>query len=224
MRFSVVINDIDTVNEIPGAWSVQDKIALLADFNFDDASKMSENELDEMISLAVTDFEPNEAAEIVLSYKMNEELNEGQIKQISHDMLLDKISEEYPEIGLHSKLFNANQFLFKAYNGKFPNTEASIIDFTMKSLQDFAGNLTKELVLKVFASGLRENSLLKRMFHDHLEGKQAFLEADDIVWSLVNTSGDNYKLITSDYWLNKEDFGAFEFEGEYIEFKVEEED
>jgi hypothetical protein len=46
--------------------------------------------------MAITDFEPNEAA-IVLDYKLSDSLNEGQIQQISNDMLIDKISEEYPE-------------------------------------------------------------------------------------------------------------------------------
>jgi hypothetical protein len=48
--------------------------------------------------MAITDFEPNEAAAIVLDYKLSDSLNEGQIQQISNDMLIDKISEEYPEI------------------------------------------------------------------------------------------------------------------------------
>lgn len=224
MKFSVKINDVDTVNQLPGSWTVADKIALLSEFNFDDADQLSEQELDEMIALAVSDFEPSEAAEIVLNYKLSDDLNEGQIKQIAHDMLEDKISEEYPEIGLHNKLFDTNQFLFKAYNGKFPNTEASIIDFKIKPAQPLVGSLTKEHVLKAFAAGLRENSLLKRMFHDHLDGKQAFLEAEDIIWQLKHVGEDEYQMITSDYWLNKEDFGTFEFEGEYHEFKMEEED
>jgi hypothetical protein len=46
--------------------------------------------------MAITDFEPNEAA-IVLDYKLSDSLNEGQIQQISNDMLIDKISEEYPD-------------------------------------------------------------------------------------------------------------------------------
>jgi hypothetical protein len=51
--------------------------------------------------LSITDFEPNEAAAIVLDYKLSDSLNEGQI-QISNDMLIDKISEEYPEIAMQA--------------------------------------------------------------------------------------------------------------------------
>jgi hypothetical protein len=67
--------------------------------------------------MAITDFEPNEAAAIVLDYKLSDSLNEGQI-QISNDMLIDKISEEYPEIAMALYIISINRF--KAYNGKFP--------------------------------------------------------------------------------------------------------
>ena len=83
--------------------------------------------LTELLLMAISDFEPKEAAVIVLAYKLSEELNEGQIQQISNDMFLDKVCEEYPEIGLHSTLFHVNQLLFKAYNGKFPNAKATIV-------------------------------------------------------------------------------------------------
>jgi hypothetical protein len=39
-------------------------------------------------------------------------------------MLIDKISEEYPEI-VQAPLYHINQLLFKAYNGKFPNAKAT---------------------------------------------------------------------------------------------------
>jgi hypothetical protein len=63
--------------------------------------------------MAITDFEPNEAAAIVLDYKLSDSLNEGQI-QISNDMLIDKISEEYPEI-MQAPLYHINQLLFKQW-------------------------------------------------------------------------------------------------------------
>jgi hypothetical protein len=46
----------------------------------------------------------------------------GQIEQISHNMLIDKVCEEY-QIHMQGRLFHVNQLLFKAYNGKFPNAK-----------------------------------------------------------------------------------------------------
>jgi hypothetical protein len=90
--------------------------------------------------MAITDFEPNEAAAIVLDYKLSDSLNEGQIQQISNDMLIDKISEEYPEIAM-APLYHINQLLFKAYNGKFPNAKATVMEFSvMPSKEDATKN------------------------------------------------------------------------------------
>src|SRR5690606_24531077 len=108
-------------------WTPQDYIQLLEKFNFPDAASASPDSLAELLAMAITDFEPNEAAAIMLEYKLSEQLNEGQIQQISNDMLLDKISEEYPDITLHAPLFHINQLLYKAFNGKFPNAKATLI-------------------------------------------------------------------------------------------------
>jgi hypothetical protein len=97
--------------------------------------------LSELLSMAITDFEPNEAAAIVLDYKLSDSLNEGQIQQISNDMLIDKISEEYPEIAMQAPLYHINQLLFKAYNGKFPNAKATVMEFSvMPSKEDATKN------------------------------------------------------------------------------------
>ena len=60
--------------------------------------------------MAIADKDPSEAASIVLDYKLSNHLNEGQINSLSYEMLVDKISEEYPKIGLDKELFIVNQF------------------------------------------------------------------------------------------------------------------
>lgn len=133
MKFKITLNKTTTVEEIENYWSNQDYVNLLELFSFPDANTIKPENLREMLFMAIGDFEPNEAAEIVLTYKLSESLNEGQIAQISNDMLLDKVCEEYPEIDLHYDLFSINQLLFKAYNGKFPNAKATVVDFSINS-------------------------------------------------------------------------------------------
>ena len=60
--------------------------------------------------MAIVDKNPSEAALIVLDYKLSNHLNKGQINSLSYKMLVDKISEEYPEIALDKELFIVNQF------------------------------------------------------------------------------------------------------------------
>ncbi len=125
----VKILEISTINELSNYWTNKDYYNLLEKFEYPDAKNVKESELKEMLFMAITDFEPNEAAEIVLSYKLAEQLNEGQIQSLSHEMERDRVAEEYPEPSLHYDLFNINQLLYKAFNGVFPNTEATKLEF-----------------------------------------------------------------------------------------------
>jgi hypothetical protein len=215
MKFNIKINAASTIEEIENYWNNEDYTNLLELFNFPEAHTIKPENLKEMLFMAITDFEPNEAAKIVLTYKLSNFLNEGQIDQISNDMLLDKISEEYPEINLHYDLFNINQLLFKAFNGKFPNAKATKIDFLMVAADSFEDEITKEIVLKSLSEGLSESNLIKRLFREKISTEEEFEEAQDILWKL-DQKDSNFTLITSEYWLNKDEIISSEFEGECL--------
>jgi hypothetical protein len=216
MKFNITINSITTVEEITNYWQYQDYINLLERFDFPDADTIKPENLKEMLYMAITDFEPNEAAEIVLSYKLSERLNEGQIAQISNDMLIDKVCEEYPEIDLHYDLFNINQLLFKAYNGKFPNAKAIVVDFTMLSKDGHEEEITKEIVLKSFNNGLSDRNLIKRLFTEKMSTDSEFMEAGAVLWELNKKDSTNFTLVTSEYWMKDEEIVNLEFEGECL--------
>ena len=112
MNFTIKLKKIKTIEKIEGYWKNTDYINLLELFDFSDATSIPEAELFDMLSMAISDYEPDEAAEIVLTYKLNSVLKEGQIKNLSHEMLVDKVAEEYPNISLHYPLFNINQLLY----------------------------------------------------------------------------------------------------------------
>ena len=220
MKYAIKIHKISTVDELPDAWNSEDYKQLLERFDFSDAEGSDINELKELLFMAIADLEPNEAAAIVLDYKLADELNENQIEQLSHEMLLDKISEEYPEIHLHSQLFNVNQLLYKAFNGKFPNTKATIIDFEIKPLGNADKTITEEIVLKCFAQNVDSHNVANRLFGNQLKAEETFDEAKHIIWNLQKKD-ENYRMITSDYWMGKDEFLSDEFEA-VIEFFEEE--
>ncbi|MFC6269017.1 hypothetical protein [Frigoriflavimonas asaccharolytica] len=224
MKFNIKLNSAETLEEIEHYWTNEDYIQLLTLFNFPDAKTIQPENLREMLFMAISDFEPNEAAEIVLTYKLSEDLNEGQISQISNDMLLDKICEEYPEINLHYALFNINQLLFKAYNGTFLNCKATLVNFEIEKPRDFDDEITKEIVLKSFNNGLSDSNIIKRLFTENMSTETRFEQAEDILWELNHKEGNNYTFITSEYWMNKDEIIASEFEGDCLMAKVEEEE
>ena len=223
MKFKIVLNKATTVEEIANYWTNQDYVNLLELFSFPDANTINPENLQEMLFMAIGDFEPNEAAEVVLTYKLSNDLNEGQIAQISNDMLLDKVCEEYPEINLHYDLYNINQLLFKAYNGKFPNAKATVVDFSINSLNGFDEEITKEIVLKSFNNGISDRNVIKRLFADQMSTEESFKQAEDILWELNKKDESNYTFITSEYWLDKDELIASEFEGECLLSEREEE-
>jgi hypothetical protein len=211
MKFTIKLKKLKTIEKIDGYWKNEDYIELLELFDYNDAKSLPEAELLEMLNMAITEFDPSEAAQILLNYKLSEHLNKGQIENISHEMLLDKVAEEYPIIPLHYPLFNINQLLFKAYNGKFPKTMASVLDFELS----FEGEIeiNKEVVLRTLSDLLSSHSLLKRLFSEQLDSDKELKDAEGIIWELKELGQNNFQVITSEYWLSNEDIALDEFSG-----------
>ena len=212
MKYLVKIIDVKSIDELEGAWSNDDFKQLLVKFEFPDAEQLKPTELKEYLFMAISDFEPNEAATILLDYKLSDILTEGQIDNLSHEMLRVKVSENYSEIDLHHDLFNINQLLYKAYNGKFPQARVSIVQFEIMGEHNAPVEITKETALKALSFGLSENNLINRLLSDQLEGRTSFPEAEGIVWELQNKGNHVYSITISEKWLSKNDFTNLEYE------------
>ena len=211
MKYAIKIHDFSTVDDLEDSWSVEDYKELLVRFDFANNDVSDTKELRELLFMAIGDKEPSEAAAIVLDYKLSDVLNEGQIDSLSYEMLVDKISEEYPKIELHKTLFIINQLLYKAFNGKFPNTKATIIDFEIVPSRNADTNITKEIALKCLAQNLDSHNVILRLFGHQLNADEAFIEANDIIWFLEKKE-TTYRLTTSDYFMSREEFINEEFE------------
>ncbi len=215
MKYKIKIENVHTVDEITEYWTNEDYVQLLEKFDYPDAEGTSTESLRELLFMAMTDFEPSEAARVVLGYKLEEQLSEGQIDQISNDMLIDKVCEEYPEMELQSALFHINQLMFKAYNGKFPSSSATIIECSITSLdKNNETTLTKEMVLRLFNNGLSDRNIVKRLFEEQIEENADFPEAENIIWDLQNPETNQYRITTSGNLIKKDDVIAAEWEGE----------
>jgi hypothetical protein len=213
MNFNLKITDVKTIHEIKGYWTSDDYVSLLEEFDYDDAQSSDPSELRELLEMAISELEPHESAEILLRYKLQGELSNGQIENLSHEMVDDDEAEEYPNIALHYALFNINQLLYRSYNGIFPNTKATKIEFDLNLTGGGNLTVTKEIVLKAMSKGLSDTNLVVRLFEDQLNGEAPFPEGEKIIWELHNHGQHQYTLITSDYWLNDEDIIDYIFSG-----------
>jgi hypothetical protein len=210
MHYIVKINSVKSIDELDGSWNNDDFTILLKKFDFAEPEKINQNELRDYLFMAISDFEPTEAAGLLLEYKLSEALTDGQIDNLSHEMMREKVSENYSDINLHKTLFIVNQLLYKAYNGKFPATKATVVDFEMKGEDET--ELSKEMILMALRTGLPESNLINRLFKEQLDGDAAFPEAEGIIWSIENKGNSQYQLTTSEKWLKKDEFETMEFE------------
>jgi hypothetical protein len=224
MKYLMKIHEVVSTDELEGAWTNDDYKELLEKFEFPDAEQIKTTELKEYLFMAISDYEPNEAASILLDYKLSDALAEGQIDNLSHEMLRVKVSENYTDIRLHHDLFNINQLLYKAYNGKFPQAKANIVQFELTDEHNDPVELTKETVLKALSQGLSEKNLMNRLLGDQLEGRAPFPEAEGIVWDLQNKGNNMYSVTISEKWLAKNDFTNMEYECTVQPFEDQDED
>ena len=215
MKYKINIEDVKTVDEIKEYWTNEDYVQLLEKFDYSDAEGSDTESLRELLFMAMTDFEPSEAAKIVLDFRLGEHLTEGQIEQISNDMLNDKVCEEYPEMELQSALFHINQLMFKAYNGKFPSSSATIIECSITSLDKTNETaITKEMVLRLLNDGLSERNIVKRLFEEQIKENVDFPEAENIIWDLQNPEKNQYRITTSGNLIKKDELISTEWESE----------
>lgn len=215
MKQRITINETRTVNELNFYWYDEDYLLLLEAFDFPNAEELQPSERLAYLHMAMADRYPAEAAKIVLTFRLGDRLNEGQIQNLSHQMLEDKVAEEYRDPALHFDLFNINQLLYTAFNGTFPNTEASIITLSFGNVLPL--ELTSEFLMKSIAGGLKENSLLVRLFEDQLNGNAPFGDAHNVIWQFKKIDEAKVEIITSRYWLEESDFAQLEYETEIIE-------
>ena len=207
------INGIKAIREIPGYWCNDDYMNLLELLDYADAKNTQPEDLLELLSMAFSDLEPHESAEVLLRYHLKDQLKAGQIENLSHVMTEDDESDENSNTALHYPLFNINQLLHKCYNGIFPNAKATQMDIELAFTPDTKVAVNTEWVLKAVSQALSQHSPVVRLFEDQLKGKERFADAANVIWELHPNGPNQYTLITSDYWVNRDDITADEVSG-----------
>lgn len=207
LQYTIALVKFETIEELPGAWKDDDYKKLLDGMEYGDASDLSSQELKEMCMLSLADNEPNEAASAVLRHIFGERLNPGQIDNLSHEMIDEKVWEEYAELSMHEEFFNATQLLYKAFNGKFPHPEAVRIKLKMTSKEKIGLEIIKEdteaALIRLLVQGMPENTLINRLFDVELKGSE-FKDAKDIIWQFTQETAEDdsqvFEIISSTYW------------------------
>ena len=208
IKYHVNVRSCEEIHELPGAWSDEDFRNILELADFDDWNEIDVAELKDYTLMALQEMKADEAGEIILNYIFDGRLTKGQIQNLSHEMMEEKLWEEYADINLHRELYNCSVLLKWAFPNKFPETNAieCIIEVETKDAQGYS-NITKTFLTRLLANGMDEHGLLKRLFKDQI-AKTAFPEAEGIIWDFKVISNENKATITifsSEYWLEDMD-------------------
>ncbi|SBS35913.1 hypothetical protein MAQ5080_03308 [Marinomonas aquimarina] len=210
-KFKVQIDSFKKISQIDNAWSDSDFKAMLALMGFaDDVEEMDSSELKEMCMMSFNDLPHSEAAAIVLTH-LFPDLTEGQVDQLSHDMLNEPAWEQYPDCLYHESLFSAYALLRAAFNGTFAQPTGVKLELTVTA--DNEGDMAifdtspHSAIVRLLANGQSDNALIHRLYEDQIQG-EAFPEAPGIVWQLQQVSDNGatrqFTLLSSQFW-----FGDF---------------
>jgi len=210
--FNVEILTFNKVSEIENAWIEDDYKVLLSmmDIVEDELVGMSKTDLKEMCLMSLNDFDHHESAQFLLKHIFKEEITEGKIEQLSHQMVEAKLWEEHADPAYHMSFFNAYGLLREAYNGIFK--EPTGVIFTIKitakdkdSFEIFDLSL-HAVIVRLLANGLDESAILNRLYEDQISGKM-FPDAKNILWKLkeisINEIERHYEITSSDLWFGE---------------------
>jgi hypothetical protein len=219
-EFNVEIVSFLKISEIENGWIADDYKALLSmmDMEEDELGGMSGSELKEMCLMSLNDFEHHESAKFLLTHIFKDEITEGKIDQLSHQMIENKLWEEHADSAYHLSLFNAYGLLREAYNGIFK--EPTGVKFTVKisankndSFEIFDYSL-HAVIVRLLANGLNEDAILNRLYEDQIKG-DSFPDAENILWILkelsITEKERQYEITSSDLWFGElEERGSFD--------------
>lgn len=208
--FRVRILSFSNLLEIEGARTADDFSALLDAMEYGDQSGMSDNELREMCILSLQDLEPVEAAYLVLKHDFGDVLRDGQIRNLSNEMLEEKLWEECADSSLHERMFNAGSLLYAAFPRSFPEPDAVGVTLEITTTNTAAMGLlvpspNESLLVRLLADGMDSQAVLHRLYGEQLTGN-SFPNADEVIWIVrtetVTEDVMRIEVISSGYWLD----------------------
>ena len=231
--FTVEILSFVKISEIENAWMSDDYKALLSmmDISEDELAGMSEGDLKEMCLMSLNDFEHHESAKFLLAHIFKDEMTEGKIDQLSHQMIENKLWEEHADSAYHWRLFNAYGLLRKAYNGIFK--EPTGVNFTIKittntkELFEIFDSSLHAVIVRLLSNGLKDTAILNRLFEGQINGEK-FPDAKNILWILkeisITEEERRYEITSSDLWFGELEQGmSFEAKA-HADAEVEDKD
>lgn len=209
-EFDVEVLSFLVLKELSNIWQVTDFLELLNEMEFGSTDGMNQDEIRDMCLLSLQDLNPEEAAALVLKYRLGDRLSAGQIHNIAADMPEEKLWEEYADMSFHEQLFNISSLLYQVSPKSFPEPDAvrATIRVTAKhetGREILQRAMNESFLVRLLAGGMDEDAALHRLFAEQLAA-DSFPEAELIIWTFSIESGDTdtriVELTSSGSWLD----------------------
>ena len=211
--FDVSVSSVKEIHDMPGSWLDDDYRKLLALLEVDDVADVSGSDLLDMTLMALQDLEPEDAADVVLAYKLADSISKGARQNIVQDLLEDQRPwEEAADIKLHGRIFAAAVLLQKAFPSSFSRPDMMRVILGVKptgseARKALVNPAEATFVARMLADALSENSILERLFDEQLRA-HSFPEARGIIWHaefaeslLADNSSADLTIYSSEHWL-----------------------
>ena len=218
IKVNVTPIEVKRIKRLQDSWSLDDFKAII-DLLGGEYTDLSPTEVEEYMELMISDNDVSDSAYEVLKYVLQDKLNEGQLRNLSNEMEDDKMWEEFSDMSCHKEIFRVNQLLYRAYNGKVPNGEATVIELKASSKDpDFIKLLMKkdaDAVFRLIMGGTDSHSKTHRLYGS--EKNSYITDAKHILWHIKShQESENevmLKVTSSSYWMDSyQDDAAYEVE------------
>ncbi|MEO9871535.1 hypothetical protein [Ekhidna sp.] len=208
LTYEVKVLSFEEVHELPDSWSSEEFKEILESADFEDLDKLDSDELRHYTIMALQELEADEAAVLVLSFKLGNKLSAGQIQNLSYEMMDEILWEEYTDINLHKELYDCAVLLKWSFPGQFPETDAvkCVIEVVAKENEPLA-KVDNTFLARLLANGMDDHAVINRLFDEQVDGKP-FPESEGIIWhfdSKIDSDKTTITIYSSSYWLHSMD-------------------
>ena len=172
---------------MPGTWSDDDYRNLLAQLEVENVDDVSGADLLDIMLMTLQDMEPDDAADAVLAYKLQQSITAGSRQNIVQDLLEHQRPwEEAADIALHVRIFAAAVLLHKAFPASFSEPDMMKIILEVTALKPEARKVLSKppqaaFGARMLADAMDTHSILERLFDEQL-ASHSFPEAEGIIW------------------------------------------
>ncbi len=211
-RYDVSVLELKKIYDLPDSWSDADYRALLGALEVDEIDDLAGTDLLDMLLMALQDLEPEEAADRVLAFKLQDRISRGARQNLVEDLLDGgKPWEEWADLYLHARIYEASALLHQVAPKLFPRPDCLRLRMRLTARDKdahevFAHAPDPGFVARVLADGMDEKSILERLFDEQLVAN-AFPEAEGIVWRAAfdELAADGHSAVltvySSQHWL-----------------------